>query len=418
MCALFFSHTSAVSPKVVFERVPRQDWDATWDNFAEENGDDLGGLGDVNEDFVVACMKWRMLPEEEKRRYASKFQQDSKACVKVLHKQYEAVQDPLNIPYLLEIYLSSSSDDGSTIAWNSGGIEREMLANLQALIEERNVANDEWNQAHDVDVIRSKMLDSIQRGSLKAPYRADFKQQLDEVVPEEYKTSDYTFKDWETNVLTDGMKQNLSDLLAPWRNWHLMREHAMLALIPLLPYFSRSQAERLDYVSCTFSRDYPLPVTAIGPWSFSATLLLEFQNDPAPFPNHEDSAMSDHGIQRLFACDIPKVIVQAMCTFVLDERVAPSPHNDIVTGDRVKVAQQYLVRFATEQPDAAHIVESTISPALENTIDLSKSTTDVIKRNRLALLGDRQVDLDFLNRGEIAKIVEVRMKAVTTQLCS
>jgi hypothetical protein len=367
---------------------------------------------ELNDDVsigVVAFMQWRKLPDNQRGRYASDFQRESQKCVKLLHTQYEALQDPVNIPYLLEIYLSSSSDPSE-----GGTAESELLASLRServiaynRIQESSPTIDtfrlqcEVDDHHSLDIIRAKVVTAVLCGRLKAPSPAAAKRRFDEMVPEEYKSLHF-YERKKSDIFTNEMKEELSELLAPWREWHLMREHAMLALIPLLPQFSSNEAEWLVYASCTSGLEYPLSITQLEPMTLSVMLLREFYLvDPADL-------MSSVGTHRLFACELPKAIVQAMCTFVLDERIAPSPSQDDKEGDRVKVAQTHLVRFATENPESAHIVHSTVAAVMEKTIRLAKPlATDAVKRERLAALGRRQVDLDFLNRGEIARMVEV-----------
>ena len=114
--------------------------------------------------------------------------------------------------------------------------------------------------------MRRDIVTQVLTGSVSMPDREAFDQLLGELVAqagsslrEAQLTADSTaMMDWDSarndavaKAFTEGKRRKLEGLLQPWRERTHMREHAMLALIPLLHTLSPAAAQWLVHASFT-----------------------------------------------------------------------------------------------------------------------------------------------------------------------
>ena len=139
--------------------------------------------------------------------------------------------------------------------------------------------------------------------------------------------------DWDTardaavaKAFTPEKRAQLERLIAPWRERMLVREHAMLALIPLLPALSACAAQWLVYASFTVvgTDRNGEPTGAIANFDSSHTNVLGIDVSLLDkgcwnryrFPPKNAAArvtLETSPSQRLFACSITERITAVRC---------------------------------------------------------------------------------------------------------
>jgi len=191
----------------------------------------------------------------------------------------------------------------------------------------------------------------------------------------------------------------------------LMRQHAMLALLPLLPTLSPRQCLWLVYSACSRCEGAaPIAPFGTGVDAFGCLSLDTQAMKFAPcdarggLPRETDFA---NIVGRLFACRLPENIVQALFHFVLDEHV---PNHD---GSARLAAAQLLARHATESPETAHALHAVLSEVLHKAMRRADPSQyeDATKQRRLRASflkqsGQCAIDQDFVGRIEVAGFVE------------
>ena len=429
-----------VSPKVVFES-------------ALGAAIDLGELtpyrDDLNEEAVNAWLKWRKHPQAEKADLARQFQEGSEQCIAVLRQKYIALQDANCVPYLLEVVLSNSDghlDEQAALRQLETALaEAKVLQAEYDAIEPRDPLGQESRSleqeifSRQAPELRTKLASAAVASTCEAPSLSAYERFMKPLVHRYHEldaekfharqedfhaaavpTSTESFSlqgdlskacgdEAREEVFTLDVREALSTLVSPFIQWQLMREHAMLALIPLLPLLTGPQARWLVYACCSTrafpERDSPLTKSLDPLITFEDVLFNARQKVFEEFPDEAEPLWDV--ADRIFACGLPDNILQAMCTFAMDETV-PSPNSDGDGGQRVRTVQRFLARHATENPAGAHIARTTLCSMLEKVQQLADPSahTDPAKVQRLQAFGGRPVDLDFLNRGELAMLIE------------
>ena len=226
-------------------------------------------------------------------------------------------------------------------------------------------------------------------------------------------------KDIEPEVFNDEVQAELLELARPWSEFQVIRRHAALALVPQLDKLTPAEATRLIYFvffgklgvhwyvqrgwggACLQSHVGPVLVDFAKRW-------VEYgdQNsdeDPRPLSKKRRIGIE----QLLFNCALPRNVVDALCSFFLDQRIPNELEDQLSTmggtAPRMGVGQYFLARIAVTQPDLAHVVYNAFSSALLKGGLLAEQPSF---KNRFSGNAPRY-DYDFFDRREVGKIVEI-----------
>ena len=181
------------------------------------------------------------------------------------------------------------------------------------------------------------------------------------------------------------------------REYILVREHAMLALIPLLSFLSQKDCQKLVYA--VFSQRYTddprfsFSTRHFGPQTFqccaiSSSSYCEEEDEymgflqmapQQPFLSASNNTPTrGHGIEdRLFGLALSKNIVHAMVDFLVDSlfQIHHGANNQVVvtmrTCQNAFGVLPYLVRYTIEDPTNAYLVHNGLAQVLENVISVS-----------------------------------------------
>ena len=205
----------------------------------------------------------------------------------------------------------------------------------------------------------------------------------------------------ETGILRGIPQIELADLLAKARvaldefrslGRHIhIREHSMMALIPLLPKLSASDSKKLVYAlfiqqhatrrcregfskSCMrdlYSYDIPCPPTpSLDP---NQNLHVDLTDSIKWTRNlHQRSHYgSNKVLPRLFGLPLPENIIMAMCQFMRDNLYKESLHDvDAIKESNAIGVLPFLERFCYENPERASIVFECLGQTIQGAIDV------------------------------------------------
>jgi len=168
--------------------------------------------------------------------------------------------------------------------------------------------------------------------------------------------------------------------------YHHTREHAMLALIPLLPNLSKADAKRLIYALFTkFTSERRQTVVENGlckefntlwannvPCSSSADLSENLESIREWINGNTFSGSGSHGVRdRLFGLGLPDNIVSAMGEFLVERLYSTSPYDvDDLTYANAMGVLFYMERFCYENPSKASLVFDYLGQAISNATSL------------------------------------------------
>ena len=160
------------------------------------------------------------------------------------------------------------------------------------------------------------------------------------------------------------------------------REHAMIALIPLLPNLSRADAKRLIYalftkftcgrrnnqVESELSRDISRLYVDNVPCSPSSDPSENLESMRGWINQDYSSELGSHGVrERLFGLGLPDNIISAMGEFLVERLYSTSPYD--VDGNTLANAMgvlPHMERFCYENPSKASLVWEHLGQAIDN----------------------------------------------------
>ena len=161
------------------------------------------------------------------------------------------------------------------------------------------------------------------------------------------------------------------------------REHAMLALIPLLPNLSRADAKRLIYalftkftcsrrriqVESELSKDICRLWVGNIPCSPSSDLPENLESMRGWIDQYYSSEIGRHGVrERLFGLGLPDNIISAMGEFLVERLYSTSPYDvDDHTLANAMGVLPHMERFCYENPSKASLVWEHLGQAIDNT---------------------------------------------------
>ena len=222
---------------------------------------------------------------------------------------------------------------------------------------------------------------------------------LNPILPEDYKLEDECKKmikslNDDTNAMSQAELathhakiQETATTYEHFSKYHHTREHALIALIPLLPNLSKADAKKLIYVlfikftndrrktrrESSLSRDqfsrlwaYNIPCSPSSDPSTNLESIKEWIN------GNTFSGSGNHGIkERLFGLGLPDNIISAMGEFLVERLYSESPHdvNDHTIANVLGVTP-YMERFCYENPTKASLVHDYLRQAISNATNL------------------------------------------------
>ena len=168
--------------------------------------------------------------------------------------------------------------------------------------------------------------------------------------------------------------------------YHHTREHALIALIPLLPNLSRADAKRLVYALFTkftserlttlaensLSKEFNTLWTNNIPCSPSSDLSENFVSMREWVNGNTFSGSGSHGVRdRLFGLGLPDNIISAMGEFLVERLYSTSPFDvDDHTCANAMGVLPFMARFCYENPTKASLVYDYLGQALSNATNL------------------------------------------------
>jgi len=220
---------------------------------------------------------------------------------------------------------------------------------------------------------------------------------LNLILPEAYKLKDECTKIIMEMNNTNDMSQaelashhsKIQEAATAYENfskYHHTREHAMLALIPLLPNLSKADAKRLIYAlfikftskrrqivaESSLSKEFgtlwvkDVPCTPSSVLSENLASMREWLN------GNSYSGIGSQGVkERLFGLGLPDNIISTMGEFLVERLYSTSPHdvNDHTIANVLGVIP-YMVRFCYENPTKASLVFDYLGQAISNATSL------------------------------------------------
>ena len=228
-----------------------------------EEAEILGELKDQTNDpsTIAMWMQWNRLPSTEKEARAASFQEGARDALARLRLEYGSLtEDSANAGALLEIYLSCTSETYLSRS-SPRVVDLETAVNLcqqeaQGSIQEaQRIQTGSALDIQMVESLRSKVARHILSSYIIDEGVRSAKSNFGRRAPELCKR--VTKENWKTEL--SSVLKELVDLLEPHRTWQLIRQHALLALLPLLGTLTHKQSRWLvsvqvvQHVSFIFS---------------------------------------------------------------------------------------------------------------------------------------------------------------------
>ena len=360
----------------------------------------------------------------------SVYKQQTKSFRDMIQQRYQSVyegKDPeFNAKVLLDIFLEVAPTERHptgpemSVEYCNGLLERmQNDMNRWNQLATTSLSSDEtlWNEQtiRDMNDLHKKFdtFDrSFPRNNIPLPAE-DFRtgtmverflrQQLLSASPVCIHSNEYKLKDECKKIIkeinnTNGMSQaelakhqsKIQETATAYENfskYHHTREHAMLALIPLLPNLSKADAKRLIYtlfikftseqrttkVTNSLSHEFKtIWFNNNTPCSLGSDLSENLENMKQWINGYSLSGSGDHGVRdRLFGLGLPDNIISAMGEFLVERLYSTSPFDvDDHTCANAMGVIPYMERFCYENPTKALLVYDYLGQAISNATSL------------------------------------------------